>query len=48
MANLLFPVIELLRPIPAVAWVPLAIMLWPTEHRVLCISPVLAPSFLLS
>jgi NitT/TauT family transport system permease protein len=28
----LFPPIELLRPIPAVAWVPLAIMLWPTER----------------
>jgi NitT/TauT family transport system permease protein len=31
-ADLLFPIIELLRPIPAVAWVPLAIMLWPTER----------------
>jgi NitT/TauT family transport system permease protein len=30
--DLLFPPIELLRPIPAVAWVPLAIMLWPTER----------------
>jgi NitT/TauT family transport system permease protein len=28
----LFPPIELLRPIPAVAWVPLSIMLWPTER----------------
>jgi NitT/TauT family transport system permease protein len=28
----LFPPIELVRPIPAVAWVPLAIMLWPTER----------------
>src|SRR5262249_32075372 len=28
--DLLFPLIELFRPIPAVAWVPLAIMLWPT------------------
>jgi len=32
MADLLLPIIELLRPIPAVAWVPLAIMLWPTER----------------
>lgn len=31
-ADLLFPILELLRPIPAVAWVPLAIMLWPTER----------------
>ena len=30
--DLLFPPIELLRPIPAVAWVPIAIMLWPTER----------------
>lgn len=30
--DLLFPLIELFRPIPAVAWVPLAIMLWPTER----------------
>ena len=28
----LLPPIELLRPIPAVAWVPLSIMLWPTER----------------
>jgi len=28
----LFPPLELLRPIPAVAWVPLSIMLWPTER----------------
>lgn len=31
-ADLLLPVVELLRPIPAVAWVPLSIMLWPTER----------------
>lgn len=30
--DILFPPIELLRPIPAVAWAPLAIMLWPTER----------------
>jgi NitT/TauT family transport system permease protein len=28
----LLPPIELLRPIPAVAWVPISIMLWPTER----------------
>ncbi len=31
-ADMLYPILELLRPIPAVAWVPLAIMLWPTER----------------
>lgn len=30
---LLFPVVELVRPIPAIAWVPMAIMLWPTSEE---------------
>src|SRR5215831_11253980 len=30
--DVLMPSIELLRPIPAVAWVPISIMLWPTER----------------
>lgn len=28
----LLPPIEILRPIPAVAWVPISIMFWPTDH----------------
>jgi NitT/TauT family transport system permease protein len=28
-----FPVTEILRPIPAIAWVPMAIMLWPTNEQ---------------
>src|SRR5487761_456789 len=32
MRDLLTPYIELLRPIPAVAWIPLAILMWPTEE----------------
>ncbi|MFG1346063.1 ABC transporter permease [Xanthobacter autotrophicus DSM 431] len=28
-----FPVSEVLRPIPAIAWVPMAIMLWPTNEE---------------
>ena len=28
-----FPVTEVLRPIPAIAWVPMAIMLWPTNEE---------------
>lgn len=28
----MFPVLEILRPIPAIAWVPIAIMLWPTNE----------------
>jgi NitT/TauT family transport system permease protein len=30
--DLVMPYIELLRPIPAVAWIPLAILMWPTEE----------------
>jgi len=29
---MLFPLFETLRPIPAIAWVPMAIMLWPTNE----------------
>ncbi|MDF1670334.1 MAG: ABC transporter permease [Roseovarius sp.] len=28
----LIPYIEIMRPIPAVAWIPLAILMWPTEE----------------
>ena len=28
-----FPVSEVLRPIPAIAWVPMSIMLWPTNEQ---------------
>ncbi|HKK06628.1 MAG TPA: ABC transporter permease [Gammaproteobacteria bacterium] len=30
--QILAPHIEILRPIPAVAWIPLAILVWPTEE----------------
>jgi NitT/TauT family transport system permease protein len=30
--DLIFPYVEILRPIPGVAWIPLAILLWPTEE----------------
>src|SRR5690606_20540345 len=30
MRGLLFPAMEVIRPIPAIAWVPMSIMLWPT------------------
>jgi len=30
--QLVFPSLEVLRPIPAIAWVPMAIMLWPTNE----------------
>lgn len=32
MRGLMWPVFEVLRPIPAIAWVPMAIMLWPTNE----------------
>jgi NitT/TauT family transport system permease protein len=31
-ADLFMPVIEILRPIPAIAWVPMSIMLWPNNE----------------
>jgi NitT/TauT family transport system permease protein len=31
--EILFPITEILRPIPAIAWVPMAIMLWPTNEQ---------------
>lgn len=31
-SQLLTPAIEVMRPIPAIAWVPLSIMLWPTTE----------------
>ncbi len=30
--DLLIPYIEVLRPIPAVAWIPMSILMWPTEE----------------
>src|ERR1700751_5358862 len=31
--DIVFPVSEVLRPIPAIAWVPMSIMLWPTNEE---------------
>jgi NitT/TauT family transport system permease protein len=31
--EVVFPISEVLRPIPAIAWVPMAIMLWPTNEQ---------------
>ena len=31
--DVIFPVSEVLRPIPAIAWVPMAIMLWPSNEE---------------
>nr|WP_225677976.1 ABC transporter permease [Bradyrhizobium hereditatis] len=31
--QVVFPIAEVLRPIPAIAWVPMAIMLWPTNEQ---------------
>ena len=38
--GIVFPVFEVLRPIPPLAWVPLAIIFWPTQG--LSIGPLLA------
>ncbi|HVB68196.1 MAG TPA: ABC transporter permease, partial [Acetobacteraceae bacterium] len=31
--ELIFPLCEILRPVPAIAWVPISIMLWPTDFQ---------------
>jgi NitT/TauT family transport system permease protein len=31
--EVIFPIAEVLRPIPAIAWVPMAIMLWPSNEQ---------------
>ena len=31
--EVIFPVSELLRPIPAIAWVPMSVMMWPTNEQ---------------
>ena len=31
--SLVYPVVEVLRPIPAIAWVPMSIMLWPSNEE---------------
>lgn len=31
--EIIFPISEIMRPIPAIAWVPMAIMLWPTNEE---------------
>lgn len=31
--ELIFPLSEVLRPVPAIAWVPISIMLWPTDWQ---------------
>jgi len=30
--DIIMPYVEIIRPIPAVAWIPLAILMWPTEE----------------
>lgn len=30
--TIILPYVEIIRPIPAVAWIPLAILMWPTEE----------------
>ena len=31
--DLIFPISEIMRPIPAIAWVPMSIMLWPSNEE---------------
>jgi len=40
-----FPILEMLRPIPILAWVPLAILMWPTPEQSIIFLTALAAFF---
>ena len=40
-----FPILEMLRPIPILAWVPLAILMWPTPEQSMIFLTALAAFF---
>src|SRR6476660_389278 len=45
--ELVFPVIELLRPIPPLAWVPLSILFWPTTELSIIFITFIGPFFII-
>ncbi|MEJ2373847.1 MAG: ABC transporter permease [Pseudolabrys sp.] len=42
-----FPVFELVRPIPPIAWIPLAILFWPTEELSIYALTFIGPFFVI-
>jgi NitT/TauT family transport system permease protein len=45
--ELVYPVIELLRPIPPLAWVPLSILFWPTAELSILFITFIGPFFII-
>lgn len=45
--EVVFPVIELLRPIPPLAWVPLSILFWPTAEMSIVFITFIGPFFII-
>jgi NitT/TauT family transport system permease protein len=45
--ELIYPVVELLRPIPPLAWVPLSILFWPTSELSIVFITFIGPFFII-
>jgi NitT/TauT family transport system permease protein len=45
--QLLYPLVELLRPIPPLAWVPLSILFWPTTELSIVFITFIGPFFII-
>ena len=45
--ELLFPLVELLRPIPPLAWVPLSILFWPSAELSIVFITFIGPFFII-
>jgi sulfonate transport system permease protein len=45
--EVLYPVVELLRPIPPLAWVPLSILFWPTAELSIIFITFIGPFFII-
>jgi NitT/TauT family transport system permease protein len=45
--HLVFPVFETVRPIPPIAWIPLAILFWPTEELSIYFLSFIGPFFVI-
>ncbi len=45
--DILFPVFEIVRPIPPIAWIPLAILFWPTEELSIYALTFIGPFFVI-
>lgn len=45
--QILFPVFEIVRPIPPIAWIPLAVLFWPTEELSIYALTFIGPFFVI-